>query len=211
MGFVKREHAPCLKRPGVFFMRKIYLIRHGQTDWNLQRRYQGRTDIDLNATGRAQARRDAIKMKKRKVNSIYASDLTRTLHFASIIFKGRKIVTMTGLREICFGIFEGLDHEEINSTYPDVYAKWLKKPFGIKIPQGEAPAEFKKRIMSAFGRILKKTKKGDIAVVTHGGVINVVLNELSGKKKLEWLVPELGSITTVAIDEKTGKMAKWVR
>jgi len=91
----------------------LILIRHGQTDANKQRRYCGAYDCDLNENGRAQARKLNELLRKEVIDQVYSSDLERAMQFSKKIFGDKKINVLSDLREIDFGIFDGLTHEEI--------------------------------------------------------------------------------------------------
>lgn len=176
---------------------KLLLIRHGQTDWNLKKRYSGFLDVGLNKTGKVQARRLAAKVNPKEIDRVYVSDRKRAIQTARIIFKRKKMEYLPGMREVHFGVFEGLNHEEIMEKYPLVYKKWLNDPFSVKIPEGEHLADFKKRVINSLKRIIRLNKNKTIAVVTHGGVISIYLNHLLKSKKFWENVPGSASISTI--------------
>ncbi len=127
-------------------------------------------------------------MKKEKVDAVWSSDRKRALQSARIIFKNKPIKIERNLREISFGVFEGLTHEDIMTKYPKIYSRWAAKPFKVKIPGGEAPAAFKKRVLSAFKNIVRAAKGRTIAIVTHGGVIYAITGEmLKPGEYFEWV------------------------
>ena len=133
---------------------RIILIRHGETDWNRGRRYCGFSDVDLNSKGIEQARKLCGRLSREKIDRVYSSDSIRALNFARIIFKGSVIEAMPELREMNFGIFEGLTHEEIMKKPYKIYTKWLDNPFCITVPEGEGLCDFKKRIEKVFEDIV---------------------------------------------------------
>src|SRR5512133_2359968 len=101
-------------------MTNFTLVRHGQTDWNVARRYQGQQDIPLNAEGLQQARTLALFMKEETFDVIYSSDLQRAMQTAQILQEGRE-ATVTAdarLREIAFGEWEGKCHDDLRTAFP---------------------------------------------------------------------------------------------
>ncbi|MFA5143178.1 MAG: histidine phosphatase family protein [Candidatus Omnitrophota bacterium] len=177
--------------------KKIILIRHGETDWNRLGRYQGHSDTDLNAKGRAQAKKLARRLKDVDIGAVYTSDRKRAIGSARIIFGDRPLKSEPGLKEICFGIFEGLTYDEIMARYPRLHIKWLADPFGVKIPGGETPSAFKKRVLKAFKKITRRKEDDAVAIVTHGGVINIIAGEMLGALKRRDFVPGHTSLTVI--------------
>src|SRR3989344_5403927 len=110
-------------------MTRLVLIRHGITEWNKEGRYCGHKDIDLSVEGRAQAERLGRKLKAVKFDKVYCSDRKRAFQTGRIIFKGSGLTIVKELREINFGVLEGLRHEEAAEEYGDLYKKWLKDPY----------------------------------------------------------------------------------
>ncbi len=117
-------------------------------------------------------------MKRNNIDAVYSSNRKRALEFANIIFKDKLIRVERDLREISFGVFEGLNYGEIMNRYPKIYSRWSENPFGVKIPGGEAPAALRKRVLAVFKKIIRACKCRTIAIVTHGGVINVITGEI---------------------------------
>lgn len=155
---------------------KIILIRHGQTEWNQAKRYLGRTDIGLNSEGIKQVQDLCQQLKKEEIHKAYSSDAKRALRSAEICLQGLSIQKYPGLREIDFGIFEGLTHQEIIEKYPQIYKQWLVDPFKTAIPEGENFINFQKRVLGALDTIASKNSGKTIAVVTHAGPVKVILN-----------------------------------
>ncbi len=138
---------------------KLILIRHGSTDWNLEKRYSGFIDIGLSDKGKKQARRLYKRLKQEKVRKVYASDRKRAIQTAKIIFNGLKIEKIPDLREMHFGCFEGLTHKEIMKKHSKIYKKWLNNPFCVAIPGGEDWNDFRKRIMNSIKKIISLNRK----------------------------------------------------
>jgi len=153
---------------------KLFLIRHGQTSWNVEGRYQGDQDIELNSTGIMQAGLAAKYLSRVAFSNIYSSPLSRTMETARIINRrrGLEIKVMHDLKEMDFGKWEGMKFEEINSTYNIDYQKWLEDPYHNRPTGGEDFQELTDRTTAAIDRILAENSDGSsVAVSTHGGVI----------------------------------------
>ena len=160
---------------------KLLLIRHGLTDYNLKNQYCGFRNIGLNKIGKAQVKRIKARLKNLKIDKIYCSDLKRSYQTAKIIFGNRcRIVKDKNLREINFGIWEGLNYKQISKRFPKIYKRWLKNPFGVDIPFGEKVSDFIKRIKKELKKIIKNNPDKTVALVTHLGPMRIILNSLFG-------------------------------
>ena len=157
---------------------KLILIRHGETEWSYQKRYCGFTDIDLNEKGRWQARRLLKRLNKEKIHEVYSSGMKRTLQCAKIVFQDMPVEEMSDLREINFGIFEGLRYQDLMIEYPQVYRKWLENPLDIIIPRGESLNSLAGRVRKALRKILSQNSNKRVAIFTHGGPIRVILCDI---------------------------------
>lgn len=176
---------------------RLVLIRHGITEWNKQGRYCGHKDIGLSVEGRAQAERLGRRLKAVKFDKIYCSDRKRVFQTGRIIFKRADLIIVKELREINFGVLEGLRHEEIVEEYGDLYEKWLKDPYKNSIPKAEPMSNFEKRIKTAIKKIIRSSSNKTIAIVCHGGVIGVFVNSISKVKNFWRCIPSPASITVV--------------
>lgn len=176
---------------------KIILIRHGQTDWNFKKRYSGFIDIGLNKKGRIQAGKLYERLKKENIHMVYASDRKRAIQTAKIVFKGAKIEKVPDLREIHFGVFEGLTYKKIMKKHPVIYAKWFADPFGITIPKGENLKGFEKRIIKALKKIISLNKNKTVAIVTHGGAISVFINNVLKSREFWKQIPNPASLSVI--------------
>lgn len=161
-------------------MTEILLIRHGETDWNVEKRLQGHHDIGLNREGVRQATALGRALLKEPLDAIFSSDLQRAYDTAQAIAmpRGMKVQLERGLRERCFGAFEGLVHPEIAERYPDGYAAWKRRDIDTRYPSGEFDAEtlreFSARAIAAIVRLAATPGYQKIAIVTHGGVLDSV-------------------------------------
>ena len=124
----------------------IFLIRHGETDGTLERKYISSTDLPLNGKGRTQAQKLSERLCRENITAVYSSPKTRCLQFAELVFGKQKIEKKKELEELGFGVFEGLNHEELMNLYPEIYQKWIEDPFNNPVPGGEIFAEFIERV-----------------------------------------------------------------
>ena len=140
----------------------IYIIRHGQTDWNVEGRNQGRTDIELNETGIKQAEETAKKLEGKNFDMVFSSPLKRAYKTAQIIWNG-EIIPDERLIERCNGDLEG----KLKSEYEELvdFADPNENRHGV-----ESLTNFRNRITNFFDDILKKYPGKDILVVTHAGI-----------------------------------------
>jgi len=187
---------------------KLILIRHGETEWSYQKRYCGLTDIDLNEIGRRQARKLLKRLSREKIHKVYSSDMKRTLQFAKMVFKDTPVEQLLHLREINFGIFEGLTYQDVMAKYPQVYRKWLENPLDIIIPQGESLNSLAGRVRKALRRILSQDSNKTVAVFTHGGPIRVILCDILkvDLKEIWQIEQELASISMIEFVKGRGKI-----
>ena len=149
---------------------KLYIIRHGQTDWNVEGKIQGRQDIPLNDMGRRQARALADGMKSRPVASVYSSPQKRAMETAEAIAGplGLTVKAVPQLMEIGYGDWEGRSAEDILTTDRELYESWWQHPATVAPPGGETLNQVDERCRQAWDMI-RSGMKGDTAVVAHGG------------------------------------------
>lgn len=177
---------------------KLILIRHGESDGNAQRKFSGFQDVKLTEKGIWQAKRLARRLEGVQVDAFYCSDLKRARHTAEIIFgdRGEDIVVSPNLREINFGIWEGMTFEEIKSREGAKFTSWMENPDERSIiPQGESLAILNERVMTEVNRILQEHKNEEkdktIAIVCHGGAIRIILcNALNLELKNLWYIKQ---------------------
>ncbi|WP_406727580.1 histidine phosphatase family protein [Streptomyces sp. GD-15H] len=181
--------------PGPGRGRRVILWRHGQTSWNVERRFQGSTDVELTETGVAQARRAARLLAGLKPDAIIASDLKRAAHTAAELaaLTGLEPVYDEALRETYAGVWQGLTHDEIIARYGDEYTAWkLGEP--VRRGGGELETEVADR---AAPVVLRHTEKlpdgGTLVVVSHGGTIRTTIGRLLGLDPRNW--EGLGGLT----------------
>lgn len=158
-------------------MTKVLLIRHGQTVWNQGGKYQGHTDVQLSEEGREQARRLRQRFINDRIDAFYASDLSRAMETASIIAEGRgaPVVPVPALRELNFGVWEGLTYQEILAGYGYLAERWYIDPTGLAIPNGETFEELKERSYRVMQDLVARHPGQTILVVSHGGTIRAII------------------------------------
>jgi len=161
-------------------MTRLILIRHAQSDYNLENRYCGFSDPRLNNKGIWQSKRMAAYLENVSVNMVYSSDLRRAYETAMIIFKNESIEKVADLREMNFGIFEGLMYKEIIEEYPELFNSWINNLTESQIPQGEGLKDLSKRIKKRLSFILSQHGGETIGMVTHGGPIRIILCDALG-------------------------------
>lgn len=180
---------------------KIYLIRHGQTDWNIQGRIQGSHDIPLNEAGQRQAEQVAKGMDSRRVSRIFSSTLTRAAETAEKIGSRQKaeICSMPQLIEVEFGKWEGMTWEEIMEAYPKEYRLWALNPDEVAPPGGETQDQVISRCAQAIKEILRITGgREDVAIVSHGATIAYLISYMMrNDPDIESIIVENASITTI--------------
>ncbi len=165
---------------------KLLLTRHGETDWNLIRRYQGQSDIPLNQTGIRQAEQLAKRLASEKIDAIYSSDLSRAVETAKIIQNAQErkttevVTTDMRWRELSFGKWEGLNHEEIEAQWHDEAAKWFADMVNLSPPGGESLLQLANRVQFALDELKSKHKDQTVLVVTHSGAIQALLCYILG-------------------------------
>jgi len=157
-------------------MVKIFLIRHGETDWNREQIFRGRIDVSLNEIGLAQARAVKVWLKDEKVDALYSSPLSRALETARILSENRdcEVVKEEGVIDINFGKWQGLSHHRVKEEYKELYHTWLSKPHTVTFPDGESLTQVRERSVKALERVIKDHSGKTLAVVSHR-VINKVL------------------------------------
>lgn len=188
---------------------KLYLIRHGQTDWNVAGRIQGRQDIQLNSVGLWQAGRLAEAMRNRPVTAVYSSPQKRAFKTAEAVSQlwQAPLILLPQLAEISYGSWEGRTSRDILETDRELYEAWWKHPAQVAPPGGETLNQVDQRCRQAW-REISGSVKGDCAVVSHGGtlahfLVQILKNGENGQGP-EDIVVENASITTVEYDPNTG-------
>jgi broad specificity phosphatase PhoE len=161
---------------------KLLLARHGQTEWNADRRFQGHTDISLSARGRAQAHALGRALRGRRVTAAYVSPMRRAVETAEIALAdaGIPFTPIEELRELSLGEWEGCTVDEIRQQAGDPYAAWLHAPLDCPPPGAEPLPDVRDRVLAGVERIGAAHADGDALLIAHGGVISVYACHLLG-------------------------------
>lgn len=166
--------------------RTITWIRHGESEWNAGKRWQGHTDIPLSEVGRRQARALARRLSRSEYDSVYCSDLSRALDTATIATGNRAPIVTPLLREIHFGIFEGKSPPILTDEERDEVDRWWASPYDFKLRGGESMECVDLRIREWMSCLPTECS---VLVFTHGGVIRNALWQVVGKpSKANWSV-----------------------
>ena len=161
---------------------RFLFIRHGETDWNRQQRFQGQIDVPLNATGQAQAAHMAARLAADRHDALFSSDLQRACQTPARLARhwGHGAVPLAGFREQHFGVLEGLDAPTIQALHPELWQRWLEHRADYALPGGESLRQFHTRVMAAVRELVSSQAGRRLAVVTHGGVLDMLWRSAHG-------------------------------
>ncbi|MFQ5418477.1 MAG: histidine phosphatase family protein [Myxococcota bacterium] len=173
-------------------LRRIVLVRHGETTGNSRTRFHGSSDLPLSDEGRTQMREAAYRLRTEAFDLVAASPLRRSWESASIVSGGAPVRLDSDFREVHFGRWEGLTAEEIEQGDPALYADWQAKAPGFEYPSGEKRDDFRARVERGLARVEASTASQALLVV-HKGVIRVIAEKLLGEPLPDG-EPELGGI-----------------
>lgn len=178
---------------------RILALRHGETAWNKDTRIQGQLDIPLNDKGQWQARRAAEALREEPVAAIYASDLSRARQTADAIAALREleVQTHTGLRERCFGEFQGKTWGELEAGWPDAALAWRKRVPEFAPTGGESLLQLRQRVEDTFHQLAARHVGEQIVIVAHGGVLDIVYRAAT---RLELQSPRTWELGNAAIN-----------
>jgi probable phosphoglycerate mutase len=178
---------------------RIIAIRHGETSWNVDTRIQGQLDIPLSANGRWQAERLAHALRGEPIQAIYASDLTRAWETAQYLSQthGRQVIKEPGLRERGFGDFEGKTFAEIAALLPEQSMRWRRRDPEFSPRGGESLVALSARVVEAAERLAARHPGEQIALVGHGGVMDVLYRAAT---RLDIQAPRTWALGNAAIN-----------
>jgi broad specificity phosphatase PhoE len=164
-------------------VKRFCLVRHGQTDWNLEGRYQGQSDVPLNAIGKVEAQTLAKALKGKPFVALYSSDLNRASETAEIIAKVLKLPVALDprFREINQGDWEGQLVDMIKAHYKNMWRERTTDPADFSPPGGESVAEVARRVLAAMDDIAHLHPTGCILIVSHGLALATIICKEKGK------------------------------
>ncbi len=181
---------------------RLLLIRHAEPEASAQGRVHGWHDVLLSAQGRLQAANIAARLADAPLTAVYSSPLKRALETAIPIASAHRldVVTCDGLKEIHFGLFEGLTYAEAQARFPSAFAAWMERPFEVTFPKGENYTVFRTRVLGTAKAIVNAHRGQAVAIVAHAGVARLLVAEANGSiGPYESLKIELpyGSVTAI--------------
>lgn len=187
---------------------KIYLLRHGQTAYNAQKRYQGTRDIPLSPRGKAE-----LQQADFAIETVAVSPLCRARETAAILFPAARQIVVQDLREMCFGSFEGRNYSEMEHD-PD-YTAWVNANCESACPDGERKAAFCARSCAAFAALLEQALRAGerrLVILAHGGTQMAVMERfaLPHRDYYAWCGPNAGGYL-LETDPETWQSAHTVR
>ncbi|MGB8648936.1 MAG: histidine phosphatase family protein [Anaerolineae bacterium] len=158
------------------------LIRHGETNWNKEDRFRGRSDVSLNAIGQEQANQIARQFMNRKIDAVYSSPLPRALETAAPLaaLHNLQVEPRAELLDIDYGGWEGLSAEEAQAKNPELWEAWLKAPGRVRFPGGESVRQVRNRIENALHSMSEDHLGETIALFSHRVTCHVILCHVLG-------------------------------
>ncbi len=190
----------------------LYLVRHGETESNKERRYQGWTESPLSESGVRQAEKVGLYLGSQRIEGLYCSDLQRAVNTARIIgaSSGLKPVVTGLLREINFGQWEGHTYDEIEAGWGNAIRLWLDDPFTKAAPGGETLGEVCSRMKNFLDHLTEQASDGQrIAAVSHGGSIRALLYHVLNLDTASFWDIKIGN-ASVSLIRKEGNRFKVV-
>lgn len=192
-------------------MTHLFLVRHGETAWNAEGRYQGQANPALNEQGRAQSIRLAESLAGIEFDAAYTSDLDRAQSTAEIIGEDLWFFSDPRWRELSFGEWEGKRFEEIAELDSARLREWVKDPTASPPPGGEGLRELAERVSAAASELCQQYPDGNVLVITHGGPIRCLVAEwvLGGLHRMSDVHTEPGSITLMTVQPAEADKGGW--
>ena len=186
-------------------MTKIFLIRHGETEWNKTGRLQGNSNVKLSETGIRQAQLLAEKTPFLPVDAVYSSDLIRAVDTAKILAAkfNLPVTEMRGLRETNFGDWEGRYIGALVEEFPDDFGNLFVKPDKVKPPGGETFLECQARVMNALDEIIAEHENQNVVVVSHGAAIRLIIcAALDVRIRKMWSITQFNTALNILVADE---------
>jgi broad specificity phosphatase PhoE len=158
-------------------MTRIYLLRHGTTEWNREEIFRGRVDCPLNETGRAEGRAVAAYFEGVELDGIYTSPLARAAETAAAIAAGRgiRVIPEPAFIDLDFGEWQGHPLKEVREKYPDLYRAWRERPQEVTIPGGENLDSLRARAWEGLLRVARENPDRTVVIVSHRVITKVLI------------------------------------
>lgn len=193
-------------------MTRLILVRHGEAEGNVNRRFHGHFDSHLTPNGHKQVLKLVQRLAQEKIDILYSSDLSRAYETAKYIAdkKNMDINVLKGLREINGGDWEDVPWADLPERWPEANEHWEHQPHLLQMPNGESMVKFQERVVKTVTEIIQQNDDMNICVVTHGTAIKALLCFFYGKPLEEFInIPwhDNASITVIYIDGNTYKVA----
>ena len=185
----------------------VYLVRHGQTAWNKEEVFRGRTDIPLNETGLREAELAGEYFKRFELDAIYSSPLSRAFQTAQKIarFHPIEVHPLDGLIDMSFGSWEGHALKEVEEMDGERYQQWKEEPHLVKFPGGETLDEVRGRAMAALETVVGKYPEKTVALVSHRVINKVLLCAILGLDNSHFWQIAQGTTAINLIQYRNGK------
>lgn len=166
---------------------RIVLIRHGEPESSAKGKCYGKLDVGLSPNGRQQIEQTAKLLERFKVAAVYSSPRVRATESAKIIAEkyGLTVEAREDFAEIDFGDFEGLEYEEVERLFPEIYQKWMNQPTTVEFPNGESFALMQTRVLRATNELKLRHANEAFAVISHGGTNRIVLAHALGMQNYD--------------------------
>jgi len=163
-------------------MTRIYLVRHGQTAWNKEEIFRGRTDVPLNETGLREAQLAGEYFREMEIHAIYSSPLLRALETAQKIAEVQRLEvrSLQGIIDMCFGEWEGQSLKDVQEKDGQRFQQWKNEPHLVKIPGGETLDEVRDRAMAVLDKTIQSHSGKTLLFVSHRVVNKVILCSILG-------------------------------
>jgi probable phosphoglycerate mutase len=188
-------------------MTSIYLVRHGQTAWNREEIFRGRTDIPLDETGLRQAELAAEYFKEMKIHRVYSSPLSRAWETGCKIAQlhSLNVEPLEGIIDLSFGNWEGRSHKEIQRNDQETYRQWREEPHRVKLPGGESLDDLRIRAMASLEEVIRTHHGKTLVLVSHRVVNKVLICGILGLDNSHFWQISQGTTAINLIQHKDGK------
>jgi broad specificity phosphatase PhoE len=163
-------------------MTRVYLVRHGTTEWNKEEIFRGRVDCKLNETGQGEAKALAEYLRNVPLDAVYSSPLSRARETAQAIAEvhGLQVIDEPAFIDIDFGEWHGLPLKEVKERYTEVYNAWRERPQAVTFPGGENLAQVRTRAWEGLQQVVRQNPEKTILIVSHRVVTKILICAVLG-------------------------------